>query len=63
MFIYEGDRDWVEGTLRSLIANAAVARAGGKLDGTDPLMALCAVDDLLLEEFGAAGSPLQPPAA
>lgn len=66
MFIYEGNRDWVESSLRSSTANAAVARAiarvGAKLDGTDSLMALCAVDDLLLEEFGTEGSPLKPPA-
>lgn len=66
MFIFEGNRIAVTHALKGVLADMQVARAcsdaGARLDGSDSVLTLCAVDDLLHERVGFVASPLQPPA-
>jgi hypothetical protein len=65
MFIYEGNRAWVEQQLMSLREDRQVAkvlvRIGAKLDGTDSVLTLCCADDVLRERAGSSIPILRPP--
>ena len=65
MFIYEGNRIWVEERLRELRVDPAVQavcdEVGARLDGTDSVLTLCAVDDQLVLRLGPEKTPLRAP--
>ncbi len=67
MFIYDGNKAWVTQRLLELQSDPRVAstcrEVGAKLDGTDSVLTLCAVDDQLALTLGPEQSPLKAPAS